>query len=153
MASSAEKRLIWLLRTYVILFSGAALSFYLIPDGLYSLMNAITQKIFPSLGLMTPITDRFWLSLSMSLMIVLVMICYWAQKDIQGRLLLVGALLVAKFSSTLFFFISFVMREQRGAYLIGLMADGLIFLVTYLFYQPVAQQLKNSHFERNPSKP
>lgn len=149
----AQNKLILLLRLWVVLFTVAGASFYIIPDRLSSLMNDISQKLFPSLPLITPITDRYWLSLSMSLMITLVFICYMAQKNITANLVLVRALLVSKFASTLFFFISFIVGDRLGAYLVGLLTDGIIFLITYAFYQPVRREYINSHYDKIDSNP
>lgn len=143
----AQKKLILLLRLWVVLFGLAGASFYLIPDQLFTLLNTVSQKFFPSAGLNTHGTDRFWLSLCMSLMVTLTFICYMAQKNIEANLGLVLALLVSKFASTLFFFMSFMIYDRLGAYLIGLLTDGIIFLITYAFYQRVRREYMNSHFD------
>lgn len=136
----SELHLKRLLQVWVLLFGLAAFVFYFFGHPLFRFMNDFSFHLFPSLKAIAIPTEKFWLSLAMSLMITLVFLCYTAQKDIRKELNLVVVLLISKFSSTLFFFIAFVTDERLGAYLVGLFTDGGIFLITYLFYQRVFRE-------------
>ncbi|MDO8519524.1 MAG: hypothetical protein Q7T11_05115 [Deltaproteobacteria bacterium] len=138
--NSAEQKLKRLLQLWIVLFSAATFVFYFGQHFLFRTLNDLSFHLSSSLKPIPLPTERFWLSLTMSLMITLVFLCYQAQKDIRTHLKLVAALLVSKFASTLFFFVSFVLDERYGAYLVGIFVDGSIFLITTYFYQKAASQ-------------
>ena len=98
-------------------------------------INQVSVKFFPALPLLSPSQERFWLVLTLSLMITLIFLCYWGQKDIVKHLFVVVPILVSKFVSTFFFFVFFVFSERTLAYFVGLATDGVIFLVTWYFYR------------------
>ncbi|MBI4411397.1 MAG: hypothetical protein HY541_02810, partial [Deltaproteobacteria bacterium] len=86
---------------------------------LLSKINRISERFFPALPLLPPAQEKFWLVLTLSLMITLVFLCYWGQIDIARHFFVVPPILVSKFVSTFFFFVFFVFGERALAYFVG----------------------------------
>lgn len=135
----SEKRLKRVLQLWMVVFIPSTIIFSFFGNILFSWINKLTEMLLltPALLPIPPSQERFWLVLTTSLMVTLICLCYWAQKDIRKNLILVRFILISKFTSTLFFFIFFMFFEKLGAYLIGMAADGAVFLIIYLFYRPV----------------
>lgn len=109
--------------------------FLFFPAELIGAINRISLLVNSSLPTLPPSTEKFWLALTMSLMTTLVVMSYWAQKDLGQYHFLVAAILVSKFASSFFFLAFFIFHQRSGAYLIGVFTDGLIFIITYYFYR------------------
>ncbi|MBI2339805.1 MAG: hypothetical protein HYU99_05510 [Deltaproteobacteria bacterium] len=140
--SPAFNRLRVLLQIWMILFLGATVVFLFFGNDLLSKINQLSARLFPSLPLVAVPQEKFWLTLSLSLMITLVFLCGWAQKDVAKNLAVVPVLLVSKFTSTFFYFIFFLVHERTLAYFVGLMTDGAIFLITWIFYGRAQKEIK-----------
>lgn len=137
----AQNRLKFLLQVWMICFLGASVVFLFFGNNLLESINALSLKISPSLEPIPLAHEKFWLTLTMSLMITLIFLCYWAQKDIQKNLFAVVPVLVSKFASTLFFFFFLITDNRSLAYFVGVVVDGSIFLITYFLYQKVRKEM------------
>lgn len=135
----ALKRLRLLLRIWMIAFLSSTVIFLFFGPDMLAIMNEITTNIFPQWNTLPLPQGQFWLALTMSLMITLIFICFWGQKNIHHHLNMVLPLLVSKFVSTLFFFI-FFLQTKIGAFFLGMVVDGAIFIITYYFYQSVMKE-------------
>lgn len=131
---SPEKALTYLLRFWIVAFSGATVVFFLFEADLIRHLNRLSERLLPALPLMpVPQAPSFWLPLVGSLMVTLIVICYWVQKDVVSRVPGVHALLVSKFLSSFLFFLLFAFKGGYMAYLVATVVDGSIFLATYYF--------------------
>lgn len=142
--TSNEKKLVILLRLWMVLFFLASLGFVFFGETVVSQINFTVQKISSVLEPADLSHNPFWIALVMSLMWTLVFICYKAQKDIRAHLNLVSVLLFSKFVSTFFYFVYFTFTQKIGAYLLGCLTDGSIFLITYAYFLKVQKEVSQS---------
>lgn len=139
--TSAEKSLQFLLRFWIAAFTVATIVFFFFEGDLIRHFNGVSESLVPSLPLM-PIpqeTPSFWVPLVGSLMVTLIAISYWVQKNVRDRMPGLHALLLSKFLSSLFFFLLFAIQSRYMAYLIASVVDGSIFLVTFYFVRRMAK--------------
>lgn len=140
--TSKQKQLRTLLQFWMVAFLGTSVVFFFFGQKFLITVNNLTGRYLPSLAPVSILEHRFWLCLVMSLMLTLVFLAYWAQKDIRQNLGFVLPILVSKFFSTFFYFISFLTLSHAGAYLLGLITDGMVFLITFYFYVRVIKEKK-----------
>lgn len=138
--TSKERHLRTLLQFWMVAFLGTSVVFFFFGQKFLITVNNLTTSYLPSLAPISILEHRFWLCLVMSLMLTLVFMAYWAQKDIRQNIGFVLPILVSKFVSTFFYFISFLTLSHAGAYLLGLSTDGLVFLITFYFYVRVIKE-------------
>lgn len=136
----AHQKLKNLLQIWMICFLSATVVFYFFGEKLLILLNNLGIRFFPLAPLADIGSNPFWMTLVMSLMLTLILLCYLAQQDIENRLLLVVPLLFSKFISTSFFCFHLLFAEKSFAYLAGALTDGSIFLITYFFYARARQE-------------
>lgn len=141
MLNSEERSLKRLLQFWAILFLVAGLVFVFFPNLVVQSLNQFALKITPSLPTLPLSQDRFWVVLMFSLMITLTFLCYSAQDDLKRRKDLVQFVLISKITSSLFFLVFFFVDRMALAYLMGMLVDGSIFVITLIFY---SRALKSS---------
>ncbi len=137
----SENKLRILMKIWMITFSIATLAFLVLGDYMLQTINGASLALFPALPLINIPQERFWLTLTISLMITLVYLCYQCQSKIRQNRALVPAVLLSKFISTFFFFLFFVFHQRALAYFAGVIVDGSIFVVTYYLYWKSTQEL------------
>lgn len=126
-----EENLRNLIRLWFVLFIGASLSFLFGGAFLVESLNSLSSRFFPSLALCpVPASNDFWLPLGLSLMTVLIYMCYLIGKNVRAHIHLVKILCLSKFASSFFFFVFFIFVEKTLAHFVGLVVDGSILLVT-----------------------
>ncbi len=141
MLNSEERSLKRLLQFWAILFLVAGIVFVFFPNLVVQSLNQLALKITPSLPTLPLSQDRFWVVLMFSLMITLTFLCYSAQDDLKRRKDLVQFVLISKITSSLFFLVFFFVDRMALAYLLGMLVDGSIFVITLIFY---SRALKSS---------
>jgi len=130
-----ERRLVFLLRAWVVSFVVAGLYFLFFQNQLIKQVNFISSDVLKlSLPLLPESTEKFWLVLTISLMATITVLSYIAQKDIRKNIVYVVPLLVSKFVSTSFFILFFFVHIHSLAYIVGALTDGSIFVITFIFY-------------------
>jgi hypothetical protein len=127
-------RLRVLLFLWGIIFSGALGIFVFATDALFTQMNDLSMRYTPHLAPIAYSSERFWMVLTTSLMLTLVMLCFGAALDIKQRMNWVPLLLVSKFVSTISFLAYFLTGHTSLAYVIGALTDGFVFLLTVFVY-------------------
>lgn len=135
----AESRLKALLQFWMLAFLGSTVVFCFFGKELLNRFNQISSTFFPTLPLIALPQEKFWLVLTLSLMVTLIFLCYWGQKNIQKNISALPPILISKFTSTFFFFVFFLMESHSLAYFIGMLVDGSVFLITYYFYKKVRE--------------
>ncbi len=128
----AERHLLLLLRTYLVAFPVVGCLYLLLPDTTFAVMNAVSQRAFPSLPLIPDSAERFWLTLTFSLLLMLAAQSYLVQQDIRRNFRYVWPLLVAKLASAACYLALFLFSVRYFAYLVGCLMDSLLFLLTAL---------------------
>lgn len=133
--SSSEKNLVWLLRFWIFAFGITTAIFIFWQNPFLELINSLSAKFTPALIPIAIAQEKFWLVLTLSLMVTLVFMCIWGQNDIKKNHWVLPAILVSKFTSTFFFFLFFILVQKSLAYMVGVLSDGFVFLVTLIIYQ------------------
>ena len=123
------------MRVWTAVFPLAALAFLFFGDFLLRTGNVVGASLF-HLENPTPMpVEKFWLTLTVSLMITLTALCYYIQKDVVTNKRLTSFVLISKAVSTVLFLIFFA-RTREFNYLMGaVFSDGPIFAVTLIFYR------------------
>ena len=122
------------LRIYQILFAGTVLVFLLFPPELIKVMNWFSGVFGDLLEPLPPTVERFWLTLTISLMVTLIAICHFAQRDIDQAKGYIQLILISKFTSSLFYLLFYYFSLNTLAYMIGFFTDGTIFILTLVLY-------------------
>ena len=135
MLTAPEKKLVYLLRFWILAFGINTLIFIFWHTPLVELINEISLRLTPAL-LPTPLPqEKFYFVLSLSLMFTLIYMCLIGQANIRINQWVIPAILVSKFTSTFFFFVFFLFYQKSLTYMVGTLTDGFVFLVTYFVYQ------------------
>jgi hypothetical protein len=126
------------LRTWMIisavLYIGGGLSFLFGQNLLLENLNRVSQALFKDRLPLIPLsTERFWLVLTNSMMLMLVVVCIFAIMDVEKYHMMVVIILFSKAGSTVQFIIHFIQR-RFFAYLVGALTDGPLFLITLYFF-------------------
>lgn len=127
------------MKIWTILFGIGAISFLIAGDWILLAGNWAGTNIFHLSSPLMPVpTERFWLSLTTSLMVTITVLSYTVQKDIRANLKLTPLLLVSKLTSTVVFLSAYFWDAPYFNYLLGsVFCDGPIFVITFIFYRRV----------------
>ena len=114
MANSLRTLQTWM-KISTLLYAVGGTAFAVAPHFVFALMNAGGAV----LGLReTPLqTERFWLCLAVSMMMMLVVCCTLVAQDPKRHLALCIPVFISKFTSTLMGLMCFVMDAPLGSYL------------------------------------
>ena len=127
-----------LMQVWTGLFGLGAAFFLFFGDLLLETGNRIGAVFFHLPPMPLP-SERFWLVLTVSLMVTLTAICYTIQKDPVANRKLTLFVLISKMTSTLLFLFFFFQTRQFNYLLGSVFCDGPIFLITLLFYRAGAE--------------
>jgi hypothetical protein len=86
---------------YAIIFIGAVMVFILLPGPMLAVINAVSLVFFPSLPLASD-SGKFWLSLTVSMMAVIIVLSFMIYKDVKKNYNMAIPLVTAKLTSSLF---------------------------------------------------
>ena len=150
-----ERQLKALMQFWTTLFALGAVAFLLFGDWILYAGNYFSVQIMKwSLPAMLLPVEKFWLSLTISMMATITMLCYYIQKDVRTNMALTSFLLVAKLTSTLVMFSAFFWDRPYFNYLMGsIFCDGPIFLITLIFYRRAAMSLTPACMKKPVSTP
>lgn len=130
-----ERGFLTLIRIWMILFFLATILFIIGPDWTLNYLVAIGRGVFGWHE--APITlgaERFWCVLAIALLAALTYLCFEAQRDFLRNIEYARSIIIAKFVSTVGFVICLLFYEHRFFYLVGAIIDGLIFILTWYYY-------------------
>ncbi|MBW7863921.1 MAG: hypothetical protein H3C30_05840 [Candidatus Hydrogenedentes bacterium] len=118
-------------------YAFGAVFFFLAGKHISAVINYIAERLLPFLPLY-PLPDAvaegaFWRVLSVSMMAMLAWVCFNVRTDVRGRVWLVPVVLLSKCCSTSCYFLLFI-GHPCLAYLVGVLTDGPIFLVTWALW-------------------
>ncbi len=132
------------LRTWMIvsavLYAGGGLTFMFGQNILLDNLNRTSMRLFGDRFPLIPLSsEKFWLALANSMMLMLVVISVMAAYDPASFHMMVLIILFSKAASTIQYLVYFFTDKRYFAYLVGAAADGPLFLVTLYFFVRVLQ--------------
>ncbi len=118
----------------IIIYSLSGLYFLLFPNRLLNQLNTVSGWLFKEKFPPIPLsTEKFWLVLSTSMMLMLVVISVFVAVNPEKYLQMVVIMLFSKFCSSALYLL-FFLKDKYFAYLVGSLTDGPLFLITLIFY-------------------
>ncbi len=124
---------VWMIISTVFYLWGL-LNFFFGQNALIRNINRFSERFlgdrFPA---MPESTEKFWLVLTNSMMIMLVVTCIFVAVDPEKYLVMTWIILVSKFSSSAQY-LYFFRKEKYFAHLVGLITDGPLFVITLIIY-------------------
>jgi uncharacterized protein (DUF362 family) len=109
-------------------------AFAIMPGGMLKAINFFSRILTPGLEEIPYSVEKFWLSMTFSMMMTITAICYIAQHNIRKNKVYIIALLISKSASALSSLCFFIFSARYFAYLVIFLVDGSIFWVTLFFY-------------------
>lgn len=133
--SPAESALrTWMIISAVMYF-GAGASFLLGQNLLLENINRVSTLLFRDRFPLMPLSsEKFWLTLTGSMMLMLVVLCAYAAVDPVRFRAMVVVILCSKLFSSAQYLYYFLKEKRYFGYLVGLLTDGPLFLVTFYFF-------------------
>jgi hypothetical protein len=130
-----ERSLLTFIRILMVLFFLAALLFIIAPSWTLNYLSAVGRGIF---GFREPPLilgqEHFWLVLAIAYLSALTYICFIAQNDFLRNMDYMVIVIFSKLVSAIGFTVCFFRFDYRFFYLVGILVDGLIFLLTWYYY-------------------
>ena len=124
----------WMIISAVMYAVGGA-SFLLGQNLLLENTNRISALLFRDRFPLMPLsTEKFWLTLTGSMMLMLVALCVYAAVDPARYSAMVVVVLLSKAFSTSQYLFYFVKEKRYFGYIVGVLTDGPLFLVTLYFF-------------------
>jgi hypothetical protein len=124
----------WMIISAVI-YGGGLLSFGLGQNLLLENLNRTSELLFRDRFPLIPLsTEKFWLILTNSMMLMLTAICVFVAVDPEKYLAMVAIILLSKAASTSQYLFCFFKRQRYFAYLVGALTDGPLCLITLYFF-------------------
>jgi len=130
--SKEERQFRLVLRLSAVVYAGAGLAFAIAPEWILGLINSVGDKLVIFKHIETN-ENKFWVSLSFSMMMTITLLCYLAQRNVRKAVGYVSTLLTAKLASTLSALCFFIFSPYLG-YLVIVAMDGSIFVITLYFF-------------------
>jgi uncharacterized protein (DUF362 family) len=133
--SREERQFRLVLRISAVVYLAVGLALVIAPEWILAVINFLAVKLHAvTLPDNLIETNRFWLSLAFSMMMTITVLCYLAQRNVRKAVGYVGALLTAKLASTLSALAFTLFPPHYFAYLVIVLMDGSIFLITLYFF-------------------
>ena len=110
------------------------IAFAVVPELILDLTNKLSHALTLGLDDIPPSTEKFWLSMTFSMMMTIAVLSLIAQHNVRKNKGYIIPLLISKFASAMSAFCFFVFSAKYLAYLIIVIVDGSIFWLTLFFY-------------------
>ncbi len=125
---------IWMIISAALYVAGG-LSFLFGQNILLTNLNRASELLFKDRFPLIPLsTEKFWLVLTNSMMLMLVVICIFVAADVSGFYNMVWIILFSKAASTLQYAYFFIAEKRYFAYLVGVITDGPLFVITLVLF-------------------
>ena len=124
---------------------GAGTSYLLLWSPLLKFCNYFQEQVLGGGPFWEPIglpTERFWFSLSISMMYMLAFLAWECSKDPVKNLGQMRTFIVSKAVSTVFFITFFFVDARAFAYIVGILVDGSLFALVLWLYTSTAASLE-----------
>ena len=136
-----ERQLARLMRLWSVLFGLMGMFFVVSPQIFTEFLNRFSHLISGNNFNTLPYpAERFWYSLTVSLMATITYLSFVASRDIQRNFHCVIAVLICKFTSTLFFLLSFATGLRSAGYLVSAPALGRPDLHCHPAFRPSGEE-------------
>lgn len=132
-----EKNLKNLMGILAIVFLGADLVFLFFGRELFDVLNSISKVIFPNLQPAPYSTEKFWLSLANSMMLMIAYMSFKVWQDVRQNINYVPVILLSKIASSISGLVFFLMEPRLFVHLVVFISDFPIFVIVLLFYSKV----------------
>ena len=116
--------------TYVVV----GFAFALMPEPILKVVNLFSRILTPDLEQMPLSVERFWLSMTFSMMMTIAALSFIAQHNIRKNKGYIIPVLISKTASSLSALCFFIFSARYFAYLVVFIVDGSIFWITLFFY-------------------
>ncbi len=124
---------------------GAGTSYLILWKPLLQFCNFFQDKVLGGAPFWEPIglpTERFWFSLSMSMMYMLAFLAWECSKDVVNNLGQMRTFILSKATSTVFFVAFFFIEARSFAYIVGIGVDGTLLALAYWLYTSTKKSLE-----------
>jgi uncharacterized protein (DUF362 family) len=136
------------------LFVGFA--FAVVPELILDLTNRLSQALAPGLSEIPISVEKFWLSLTFSMMMTIAALCFIARHNVRKNKNYIIPLLISKAASAMTGVCFFFFSARYLAYLVIFVVDGSIFWLTLYFYLRANKaffEAQTSYLRRKPVAP
>jgi hypothetical protein len=124
---------VWMIIS-VFLYGSAVLVFLFGQNMLLRSINTASERFFGERFPPIPeSTEKFWLVLTNSMMVMLIVICIFVAVNPERYLAMVVIILFSKFCSSSQYLYHF-RKKKYFAHLVGVLTDGPLFIITLIFY-------------------
>lgn len=118
-----------------LIYALGLLNFMFAQNMLLENLNRTSELLFRDRYPLIPLsTEKFWVTLTNSMMVMLIVICVMVAMDPAGNLNMVIVILFSKIVSSGQYIYLYFKREKYFAYMVGALTDGSLWLVTLFFY-------------------
>jgi uncharacterized protein (DUF362 family) len=131
-------------------------AFAIMPEGILKAINFFSRILIPSLEEIPLSVEKFWLSMTFSMMMTITALCYIAQHNIRKSKGYIIALLISKSASAFSALCFFIFSARYFAYLVIFLVDGSIFWVTLLLCiraNKAFLEVQTAYFRKKPVIP
>lgn len=129
-----EKHLKTFMAISAIAYFAVGCAFVIAPGMIFRAINAFSMIIMPNLEEIPISVEKFWLSMTFSMMMTITALCYIAQHNVRKNKGYVIPLLISKSASAVSALCFFIFSDRYFAYLVIFIVDGSIFWITLFFY-------------------
>ncbi|UCH08352.1 MAG: DUF362 domain-containing protein [Deltaproteobacteria bacterium] len=129
-----ERHLKILMRLSAITYFVVGFAFAFLPEPILRVINLFSRILVPGLEGMPLSVEKFWLSMTFSMMMTIGALSYIAQHNVRKNGGYVIPVLISKAASSLSAFCFFIFSARYFAYLVIFIVDGSIFWITLFFF-------------------
>jgi uncharacterized protein (DUF362 family) len=150
-----EKNLRTFIRISGITYFILGLTFAFVPELVLKMLNLFSRILTPGLEEIPISVERFWLTMTFSMMMTITALCFIAQHNVRKNRGYIIPLLIAKFTSALSALCFFIFSARYFAYLSIFIVDSTIFWLTLSFYIQAHKAFslaQNSYFRKRTAK-
>ncbi|MEE9610560.1 MAG: DUF362 domain-containing protein [Desulfatiglandales bacterium] len=148
------------LRTFMVIsaitYLAVGFAFVLMPGQILRVFNLCSRIITPGLEEIPLSTEKFWLSMTFSMMMTIAALCYITQHNIRKNKGYIIPLLISKSASALSALCFFIFSARYLAYLGIFIVDGSIFWITLFFYLRASKaffEAQTAYLRKKPTIP
>jgi len=128
-----EKKFRNLMVVYFFLFLGSGIYFYMSPEKLHA--NIVTLGTWLGFAQFDPVSDKFWVILTISLMMTIAASCFMASIKVRETKHYVIPVFISKLTSSGLGLREFIAGEPHGFhYLVIALVDFPLFVLAFLYY-------------------
>jgi uncharacterized protein (DUF362 family) len=151
-----ERHLKTLMLLSAIAYFVVGFAFAFLPYPILRLLNFLSRILAPGLEVMPLSVEKFWLSMTFSMMMTIAALSYIAQHNVRRNKGYVIPVLISKMASSLSALCFFIFSTRYFAYLVIFTVDGSIFWITLFFFIRANKaffKTQTAYFRKRPVVP